>query len=652
MEEEQSERVDGVGEEENVGVWKGVCLDDGTGRNVYFVSDSGERSRRVPHNYIPELFPNGERRYYYRLSCIRCRKAPAPSVFITKWPYEEAVSYNMCEECLVTTTFGITRVRGNGSAIMAANADAPKHMMVDLKGRSLNPNRDSELLNRCIEARYWSQYDSKLLRNKQRRNLVKQKAAEYGITEGTLLSWGFGDSFDEYYGHVNEHGQPHGEGVRFYSDGSVYCGGWLDGERHTSDRGLWSRPDGSTYEGTWVAGLKHGKGTQTYPNGSVYKGEFAKGYEHGHGHKQMPDGSTFEGRYRFGRRDGPGVLTDKDGHTERGNFLDPKEVFHEQPVPQMLESITADSSALNAPSLQTLSIHALGQAMHTHRAKAAPARKLQRYVPEHLKKPLAREFLHLMTPAGTQSFLENGPNYAFNLLDEVEFTDVKITQADCSALMYFQNSNLQLKKLKCTSNKLELTSIDLISRNLVSRAWPTLESLDLSFNIFDPTALKSLTAGIERISTLRFLRLAACNIKPSGAFILANFLSADKQIETLDLAFNSIEAMGAESIAEALVDNVTLTSLNLRGNNIGVLGGEAFVECMQSNLALRVLCLADNGVGEGIITELSARLRGTIKDIALSVRVSELTMPSRYVEGRYDPRHVKMARALAEKKEE
>jgi hypothetical protein len=63
--------------------WKGVCLDDGTGRNVYFVDTAGvvrlevntalvfdsvfvQRTRKEPENYVPEIFENGDRRYYYR----------------------------------------------------------------------------------------------------------------------------------------------------------------------------------------------------------------------------------------------------------------------------------------------------------------------------------------------------------------------------------------------------------------------------------------------------------------------------------------------------------------------------------------------------------------------------------------------------------
>ena len=91
-------------------------------------------------------------------------------------------------------------------------------------------------------------------------DIIKSQAADYGIFQGSLVSWGFGAAFDEYFGALDEQGRPSGTGVQFYSDGSVYCGEWFEGLRHTAGKGVWTRPDDSQYEGMWVQGLKHGKG--------------------------------------------------------------------------------------------------------------------------------------------------------------------------------------------------------------------------------------------------------------------------------------------------------------------------------------------------------------------------------------------------------
>jgi len=623
-------------EEEAEKVWDGVCLDDGTGRDVYYVSRDGTRSRRKPPGYVVELLANGDRRYYYRKTCIRCRRNNVAPIFLTFGPGEVAYSLNICDDCHIRTTPGTTRLRGNGEAMLRCNAETPKNAWIDLRALALSETRDEDLLVRAEEARLSTRLQGKYYRNKERSNLMKQTAAMYGIQLGTHLSWGFETTFDEYFGDVDENNEPSGQGVKIYSDGSVYFGGWLHGEHHTETRGQFTRPNNAQYDGTWMGGLKHGKGTQIYPDGSSYTGEFAKGYEHGYGVKNYPNGSVFEGRFRFGRKDGPGSFTDANGNVEKGNFLDPSEKYNEKPPPYIVEKEKRNESYHNPPSLLSLSIKALAKAMHTNREKCAPAGKIQRRVPEHLKKFLAEEFLRIMKPEGSASFIRVGPSFAFNLRDDVIFQDVKITKPDAEAIMYFQSSNVKLKTLKCTSNALELESIDLITRNLIGRAWPILHTLDLSFNSFDVSALQSMMRGVVDLESLRSLRLAACTIKPSGVFVIATMLSANRYLESLDLAFNSVETMGAEALADALKENESLLSLNLRSNNISVIGAQELADCLKINKKLRVMCLTDNGIGPNIMAAVSSRLKGGIGEVARSVCMNELDMPYRYVDGRYD----------------
>ena len=621
------------------GVWQGRCLDDGTGRNVYFVSKSGKRTRREPVGYVEEKLENGDKKFYYRTICIRCRKIKSPPYLLTKGPGKIAFSYNLCEECMIKTVpSGISRLRGNTNEIYQANLDTPKTIWIDLGRLASAPDRIDKILQRSITARFATLYDAKLARNKERTLIVRRRGMEYGLDPQICkhTSFGFGNEFDEYYGEIDEDKEPHGNGVKFYSDGSIYFGGFEHGLHHTDKRGQWNRPNGSSYDGTWMTNYKHGKGTQVYPEGGQYIGEFAKGYEHGQGKKQYPDGGIFEGRFRFGRRDGPGVMTDKDGKVERGNFRDTTEVYHEKPTPVIIEKTDFDlNEYYNPPTLMDLTIKAVAQAMHLNR-RSAPAVKLQRLLPENLKLLLAREFLRTMNPEGTKSFLENGPVYAFTFVPQVEFQNIRITQADCEALMYFQNSNNTLVTLKCTSNHLTLPAIDLICKNLSGRAWPLLCTLDLSFNVFDLTAIQTLCSCVNSIASLKNVRLAACKIKPAGAFVIATMLKSNAYLINLDLSFNVILAMGSDSIAEALTENETLINLNMRCNNIGLSGGRYFCDAMKYNGTLRVLCLADNGVGEEMIALLSARLNGTLGDILASVRVNALTMPTRYIEGRYD----------------
>ena len=193
------------------GVWRGVCLDDGTGRDICFVDTRGIRSRREPPGYTPERFENGDRRYYFRQKCIRCRKVNQPAIFVAHNAGATGFSLNYCEDCHISSTGGITRVNVNGDSIWASNADTPKSAWFNLKKSALDPKRDEIILERCVDARYSVRHDMKKSRNRMRYHEFKSQASLYDgidLMNGQYISWGFEDTFDEYFGEVNERGEP------------------------------------------------------------------------------------------------------------------------------------------------------------------------------------------------------------------------------------------------------------------------------------------------------------------------------------------------------------------------------------------------------------------------------------------------------------
>jgi glutaredoxin len=84
--------------------------------------------------------------------CIRCKKDTAVDV-MCKGKGQEAFSFNMCELCMIATTPGVTRLRGNGDIIYEMNHDMPKNMFINLKDRALNPNKDEVIQKRSEEAK-------------------------------------------------------------------------------------------------------------------------------------------------------------------------------------------------------------------------------------------------------------------------------------------------------------------------------------------------------------------------------------------------------------------------------------------------------------------------------------------------------------------
>ena len=621
---------------------KTICYDDGTGRNVYYINRAGVRSRRVPDDYNPEYLENGERRYYFRGQCIRCRKEDTPAILLIANKGNLGYSLNICDTCIVATCPDIKRIRGNGTKILEVNIDTAKSIWIDLHEKDMNDNRNKLITDRAFEAQYFVNEYLKSLRDKYRALKIKNNAAPFDVNEDTCKfmnpvtkSWGYGDvNFDEYYGETLKNNQPHGFGVKFYSDGTTYVGKWEDGLPHDDGKGIWQRPDGTNYTGQFVAGFKHGKGIQLYLDGGTYNGEWAKGFEHGQGIRVYPDGSIFEGRFRFGRRDGQGVLTHKDGTVERQLFRDANAII-EKPPPIITEGIQSLNPAYQNPySLKEICIKALASTMHKQPEKVPPQKVS--LLAAHNKPLVANEFLRTMQPEGSPTFLATAPALAFADVEMVKYTSIKMLDVDVQALFYLQGANKTIKSLVLRNIKLSARSIDIIANFLQKETWKTISTIDLSFNKFEINSVQNFIAGVKAVKSLKSVILSGCGIKVNGGQMFAKLLLTDTHIQELDLSFNSVEAAGATSLAESLLVNKTLTSLNLRQNQIGMIGGQAFADVLKTNQTLEVLVVADNRIGADIICVIAGRLNGLLKDVARSVCYKELEIPPIYVKGRFD----------------
>ncbi|CAE7530799.1 PIP5K3, partial [Symbiodinium microadriaticum] len=418
--------------------------------------------------------------------------------------------------------------------------------------------------------------------------------------------------------------QPHGLGVKFYSDGTVYHGPWHAGYQKTDVKGTWIRPDGSQYEGTWLQGRKHGSGRQIYSDETVYEGQFANGFEHGHGRRTYTDGSSFEGRFRFGRRDGPGVLTTASGQVQKGTFRDAL-MTHEKPPPPVFESdreITDPTATVySPPSLLSLSVDQIALAL-IRRADIYPPSRVQRRASDHMKPMIGEAYMRALGTIA-DDYMSAGKEVAFRLSETITHDRVRLGLADMEAFLYLQGANSALTALRLTTNKMDSPAVESLGRLLPTRCWPKLTHLDLSYNSMDHRALNTLTDGVGRTPTITVFKLAACKINHTTSSVISALLCNDTHLLEMDLSFNILGSKGAEDIAKALKKNRTLKSLNLRQNNLGPVGGMLVVDSLIVNKHIETLSLADNKCGDQVISLLAGRLRGNLSHLMDSVKFRE-----------------------------
>jgi hypothetical protein len=619
-------------------------IDDG-GAGAFYLHKSGMKARKEPAHFVHEVLndPARSRKFYHRHRCIRCRTICSP-MLMAKNDGCDLFSFNMCEQCLRTTTPNLpedARVFRNGDMVFKANEGQPMNFYMDALGRWNSTFRSDDIIERAKVARQGAREYAKKRRDANRKiSLGFLCEQTYGLypKESIYISWGFENKYDEYYGHHDKEGRPHGPGHKIFSDGTTYLGTWKAGMMDSQEVAQWQRPDGSRYDGHFVGNFKHGEGKQVYPNGDVYQGEWANGYEHGHGKVIYTDESTFEGRFRFGRRDGPGVFRDSTGHVERGNFKSGPG-WREDPIPVVFDADNFSADLYhNPPTLKELATGALARAMKNNR-KSVPSTKITQRLYEHIKPMVSETFVGLCKERfNPDGLMKVAGKYAFsNVHKEAHFSGFKINTQMMDTIIYFCEGNKKLNLLSCQGSNLDHESIGLICRHL--HMWPNLTALDLSFNKLNLESFETILDQVVSMKTMTKLRLSGCRLNFRCADAVGELLITAPHLLDVDFSFNNFEALGAEPIARGLALNKTITSLNLRQNGFGPMGGQAFTTAMlptpYGHPSLKQLNLVDNRIGANVMCLLSGRLQGTISDVYTSVAADEIIMPTFYKEGRF-----------------
>lgn len=119
---------------------------------------------------------------------------------------------------------------------------------------------------------------------------------------------------------------------------------------------------------------------------------------------------------------------------------------------------------------------------------------------------------------------------------------------------------------------------------------------------FDLTSMIAILSALRNLSALETLHIDRPVLKTKqeeGTDHLSRVLLASPSLRDLSLKYASMHDFGARVIAEHMSLNMTLTSLNLECNRIGVQGAEALASYLivAGNQGLRSLKLSHNQIG-------------------------------------------------------
>jgi hypothetical protein len=103
------------------------------------------------------------------------------------------------------------------------------------------------------------------------------------------------------------------------SNGDVYIGEWINGQRHGQGRLLTA--DGGLMEGHWEKGLLHGKARDVHPSGDMYEGDYFKGMKQGFGRfEDLHRNNSYEGMWLNDKKHGKGIEQIEDGSIVDGHY--------------------------------------------------------------------------------------------------------------------------------------------------------------------------------------------------------------------------------------------------------------------------------------------------------------------------------------------
>lgn len=147
-------------------------------------------------------------------------------------------------------------------------------------------------------------------------------------------------------------------------------------------------------------------------------------------------------------------------------------------------------------------------------------------------------------------------------------------------------------------------------RDLFAEATSAGGRCDLRYKDIDAEGATAVAEELSKNPAITSLNLWKNSIAAGGAKVIASALTANNTLRELDVEGNKIGDEGARSFSRALQANRSLTKLNLAKNDVTDIGAKALIVALQRNQTLLDLDLSKNTlVGLGMKSAVRAALK-------------------------------------------
>ncbi|KAL4479131.1 hypothetical protein ABPG72_008961 [Tetrahymena utriculariae] len=154
--------------------------------------------------------------------------------------------------------------------------------------------------------------------------------------------------------------------------------------------------------------------------------------------------------------------------------------------------------------------------------------------------------------------------------ENLSFLNLQDNNLTGSALtLISQNLPKNLRKIDLSNNFLNNNDYIAICNILYSKQYPSLIYLNLSNNFLADVGLKSISASLQRNSTLQLLNLSHNKLTDLSSPYLKDILLQNSGIQELYLSWNKLSSKSGVDISIGLSNNVNIKVLDLSHNSLG-----------------------------------------------------------------------------------